>query len=116
MKPNSPVHRELGAVVAAEGWNQPDILAHVPDADTDATEQFVRRWTHMLIAMIAHGGAAQVKQLLIKANATESLEPLWLSARAELGEDPRRIDHPGRSQGLTDARTGQCAGSTTCAT
>ena len=88
MKPNSPVHRELGAVVAAEGWNQPDILAHVPDADTDAAEQFVRRWTHMLIAMIAHGGAAQVKQLLIKANATESLEPLWLSARAELGEDP----------------------------
>ena len=44
-------------------------------------------WTHMLIAMIAYGHAAQVKQLLIEANATESLEPLWLAARAELGED-----------------------------
>ena len=59
----------------------------MPDADIDAMERFVLRWTHMLISMIAHGRAAQVKQLLIKANATESLEPLWLAARAELGED-----------------------------
>ena len=41
----------------------------------------------MLIATIANGGAAQVKQLLVDSNATESMEPLWLAARAELGED-----------------------------
>ena len=62
-------------------------FAAVLDADTDATERYGGRWTHTLIAMIAHGRAAQVKQLLIEANATESLEPLWLAARAELGED-----------------------------
>ena len=60
----------------------------VLDAPTDAQKQFGRRWTHTLIAMIACGRAAQVKQLLIEANATDSMEPLWLAARAELGEDP----------------------------
>ena len=64
-----------------------ELLARVPDADSDATERFLRRWTHTLIAMIAYGRAAQVKQLLIETNATESLEPLWLAARAELGEN-----------------------------
>ena len=57
------------------------------DAATDANEQFGRHWTHTLIGMIAYGRVAQVKQLLVDANATESLEPLWLAARAELGED-----------------------------
>ena len=64
-----------------------EILARVPNVDIDSKERLVRRWTHTLIAMIANGRAAQVKQLLIKANATEFLEPLWLAARAELGED-----------------------------
>ena len=64
-----------------------ELLARVPDADTNITERIVQRWTHTLIAMIAYGRAAQVKQLLIDTNATESLEPLWLAARAELGED-----------------------------
>ena len=41
----------------------------------------------MLIGMIANGGAAQVKRLLSDGSATESMEPLWLAARAELGED-----------------------------
>ena len=59
----------------------------VLDAATDANEQFGRHWTHTLIGMIAYGRVAQVKQLLVDANATESLEPLWLAARAELGED-----------------------------
>jgi len=59
----------------------------VLDAATDAKEQFGRRWTHTLIAMIASGRAAQVKQLLIEASATEFVEPLWHAARAELGED-----------------------------
>ena len=59
----------------------------VLDAATDAKEQFGLRWTHTLIAMIASGRAAQVKQLLIEASATEFVEPLWHAARAELGED-----------------------------
>ena len=63
------------------------IVPRVPDIHTDANERLTQRWTHMLIAMIADGGAAQIKRLLVDANATESLEPLWLAARAELGED-----------------------------
>ena len=64
-----------------------ELIARVSDADFDDTERFVRHWAHTLIAMIAYGRAAQVKQLLIETNATESMEPLWLAARAELGED-----------------------------
>ena len=64
-----------------------ELLARVPNANVDAKERFVRRWTHTLIAMIADGRAAQVKQLLNNTKATESLEPLWLATRAELGED-----------------------------
>ena len=84
---DSPLHRELGAVVASEGWDRPDILGRVAGADIDTTKQFVRRWTHVLIAMIAHGGATQVKKILNETNATELLEPVWLAARAELSED-----------------------------
>ena len=61
-----------------------ELLARVSDVHADANERLTRRWTHMLIAMIANGGAPQVKQLLVDANATETLEPLWLAARAEL--------------------------------
>ena len=63
------------------------LLARVPSADIDATERFDQRWTHMLVAMIAHGRAAQVKKILNETSATECLEPVWLAARAELGED-----------------------------
>ena len=63
------------------------LLARVPGANVDAKERLARRWTHTLIAMVAHGHAARVKQMLVERNATESLEPLWLAARAELGED-----------------------------
>ena len=62
-------------------------IVRLPDADTDDTERFLRHWTHTLVAMIAYGRAEKVKQLLIDTNATESMEPLWLAARAELGED-----------------------------
>ena len=64
-----------------------ELLARVSDVHADANERVTRRWSHMLIAMIANGGAPQVKRLLVDANATETLEPLWLAARAELGED-----------------------------
>ena len=64
-----------------------DLLARAPAARTDTSGRLTRRWAHMLIAVIANGGAAQVKRLLADSNATESMEPLWLAARAELGED-----------------------------
>ena len=64
-----------------------DLLARVPSGHADASERLTLRWTHMLIGMIANGGAAQVKRLLSDDNTTESMEPLWLAARAELGED-----------------------------
>ena len=64
-----------------------ELLTRVPDVRADATERFRRRWIKVLIAMIAHGGAAQVKRILVEAGATESLEPLWLAARTELDED-----------------------------
>ena len=64
-----------------------ELLARLPDGQADASERLTRRWTHMLIGLIAKGGAAQVKRLLVDANATDSLEPLWLAARAELGEN-----------------------------
>ena len=64
-----------------------ELLARLPDSQADASERLTGRWTHMLIGLIAKGGAAQVKRMLVDANATDSLEPLWLAARAELGED-----------------------------
>ena len=64
-----------------------ELLARLPDGQADARERLTGRWTHMLIGLIANGGAAQVKRLLVDANATDSLEPLWLAARAELGEN-----------------------------
>ncbi len=63
------------------------MLARLPDVKANALERFARRWNQTLIAMIAHGHAARVKRMLADASATESLEPLWLAARAELGED-----------------------------
>lgn len=63
------------------------LLARVPDAKTNTSERFARRWYQTLIAMIAQGHAARVKRMLVETNATESMEPLWLAARAELGED-----------------------------
>ena len=79
----------LHAVLKRRGKRraEKELLARVSDVHADANEGLTRRWTHMLIAMIANGGAPQVKRLLVHANATETLEPLWLAARAELGED-----------------------------
>jgi len=79
----------LHAVLKRRGRREAakDLLARVPSGHADASERLTLRWTHMLIGMIANGSAAQVKRLLSDGNATESMEPLWLAARAELGED-----------------------------
>ena len=79
----------LHAVLRRQGRREAakDLLARVPSGHADASERLTLRWTHMLIGMIANGGAAQVKRLLSDDNATESMEPRWLAARAELGED-----------------------------
>ena len=42
--------------------------------------------TRILMTMLAEGHAAKVKELMVRANLTEKLEPLWHTARAELGE------------------------------
>ena len=99
MRKVEDAHAHLGAVADSSRpdelpqQRQYQIAASIGEAFTraesgrpeDATA--LLGWTHTLIAMIAYGRTAQVKQLLVEANAAVSLEPLWLAARAELGED-----------------------------
>ena len=64
------------------------LLAQVPKASgVDAPQRHLHRWMQAMIALIAGGHAAQVRRMLMVGGLTESLEPLWHAARAELGED-----------------------------
>ncbi len=65
------------------------LLARVPQARrVDTGQRHLHRWMQAMISLIAGGHAARVRQTLAVGGLTESLEPLWHAARAELGEDP----------------------------
>ena len=65
-----------------------ELLAQVRQAGKiDAGQRHLHRWMQAMISLIAGGHAARVRQTLAVGGLTESLEPLWHAARAELGED-----------------------------
>ena len=64
------------------------LLARVPQASkVDAGQRHFHHWMQAMISLIAGGHAARVRQVLALSDLTESFEPLWHAARAELGED-----------------------------